>query len=423
MEHTITPVAGGKVQITINLTAEEKAKFELRALRHSAAELNVKGFRPGHVPDEVVRQKIGEEVLHQETMWEAIKELYLPVVKSLGFDVVGQPNLALQSWEPMIIHATVARLPEINLGKWEKIKIKKQKVEVPEEDVDKLINQIRDSRASEVAVSRPAQKNDRVEMDFDVSLGGITIDGGKQTNYPVVLGSGQLVPGFEDNIIGLKAEEEKKFELTFPKDYRSDLAQKKAQVWAKVKQVFERTLPELTDEFVKGLGKFDSAEDFKTKLKQNLHDEKSTQEEQRVERAMLEEIIKGASFTEIPEVLLLNEAETMLHELKHGIEERGVEWQQYLTSISKDEAALKKEFSVPAERRVKVALVIRALAKQEKLEADDSAIDQEVAHTLEHYGSDERMAAQLNSDDYRSYVRQVLTNRQVIEWLKKKLVE
>ncbi len=423
MEHTITPVAGGKVQITFNLTPEERGKFELRALRQAAADLNVKGFRPGHIPDDVVRKQIGEETLQQETMWQAIKELYLKVVKSLEFDVIGQPNLALQSWEPMVILVTVARLPEVNLGKWEKIKVKRQAIEVPEEEVNKLINQIRDSRASEAAVARGAQLGDRVEMDFDVSLGGITIDGGKQTGYPAVLGSGQLVPGFEDNIVGLKPGEEKKFDITFPSDYRQDLAGKKAQVWAKAKQVFERTLPELTDEFVKGLGKFDSAQDFKAKLKQNLHEEKAAHEEQRVERAMLEEIIKAASFGEIPDSLLANEAETMLHELKHGIEEKGVEWQQYLTSISKDEAALKKEFSGPAERRVKVALAIRTLAKQESLEVDEAAVEQEVARALQHYGSDDRAAAQFNNEDYRGYLKQILTNRRVIEWLKKKLIE
>lgn len=423
MEHKVTPVSGGKVQITVTLSPAEKDKFTLRALRKAGNDINIKGFRPGHIPDDVVRKQVGEEVLQQETMWEAVKELYLDLIKSFDFEVIGQPNLALQSTDPFIIHLTVARLPEVNLGKWEKIKIKKQDIKVPEEDIIKVIDQIRDSRASEAAVAREAKMGDRLEMDFDVSLGGVTIEGGKQVGYPTILGSGQLVPGFEDNLIGLKADEEKRFDITFPGSYRPDLAGKKAQVWAKVKQVFERTLPELTDEFVKGLGKFESAQDFTDKLKQNLHDEKSAHEEQRIERAMLEAIVDGATFGEIPESLLLSEAEQMLHELKHGIEEKGIEWSQYLTSINKDETSLKAEFSKPADRRVKVALIVRAFAKKENLYADEHAIDQEIAHSLEHYGNDERMVAHLNSADYRSYVSQVLTNRQVIEWLKKKLVE
>ncbi len=423
MEQQIKSVDGGKIQITITLSPQEKDKFELRALRSAGSELNLKGFRPGHVPDDVLRKQIQPEVLQQETMWEAIKEFYPKIVKEQSLDVIGQPSLALQSTEPFVMHAMVAKLPEVDLGKWEKAKVKRQEIKVEAAEVEKLVEQIKDSRASEAAVTREARLGDRVEMDFEVSLGGVTLDGGKQIGYPVILGSGQLVPGFEDSLVGLSSGQEKKFELTFPSSYRPDLAGKKANVWAKINQVFERTLPELNDEFARGLGKFEGAEDFQNKLKQNLHDEKQAHEEQRLERAMLEAVVAQTKFEPIPEVLLENEAETMLHELRHGIEERKLEWSQYLASIQKDEAALKKEFSTPAERRVKVALVVRAFARQEKLEADEAAVEQEVAHTLEHYRGDQRAEAQFNNEDYRNYVKQVLTNRRVIEWLKKKLVE
>ena len=179
----------------------------------------------------------------------------------------------------------------------------------------------------------------------------------------------------------------------------------------------------MTDEFVRGLGKFAAVAEFKEKLEQNLLAEKEAVEGQRLEREMLEAVVGRASFGEIPQVLLANEAEQMLHELKHGIVDKGLEWSQYLMSIQKDEAALKSEFSQPAERRVKVALVVRAFAQKENLEADELAVEQEMAHSLEHYAGDERATAQFNSDDYRSYVRQVLANRRVIEWLKKRLAE
>ena len=423
MEHTIAPVAGGKIQITFTLSLEERAKFESRALRQAGNGLTIKGFRPGHVPDEVLRQQIGEAELQQETMWAAVKEFYPKLVKSLDLEVVGQPSLVLQSHQPFVIHVTVAKLPEVDLGKWDKAKVKRRQVKVDEAEVGKLIEQIRDSRASEAAVAREAKLGDRVEMDFEISLGGVVMAGGKQVGYPAILGSNQLVPGIEDNLVGLKVNEEKRFEVTFPASYRQDLAGQKAQVWTKVRQVFERTLPELTDEFVRGLGKFAAVAEFKEKLEQNLLAEKEAVEGQRLEREMLEAVVGRASFGEIPQVLLANEAEQMLHELKHGIVDKGLEWSQYLMSIQKDEAALKSEFSQPAERRVKVALIVRAFAKQEQLEADELAVEQEMAHSLEHYAGDKRATAQFNSDDYRSYVRQVLTNRRVIEWLKKRLAE
>lgn len=423
MEHQVKSIAGGKIQIIFTLTPQEKAKFESRAVRRAGSELNIKGFRPGHVPDEVLKHQINPEVLQQETMWEAIKELYPKLVKSLALEVVGQPSLALQSVEPMVILATVAKLPEVELVQWEKVKVKRLDVKIDDEEVNKVIDQIRHSRANEVLVTREARLGDRVEIDFDVSLGGVTMEGGKQINYPAILGAGQLVPGFEDNLLGLKAGEEKRFEITFPSAYRPDLAGKKVQVWTKLKQVFERNLPELTDEFVKGLGQFTDAKDFKHKIRDNLQEEKLMAEEQRLEREMLEGLVKQAKFGDIPEIMLTHEAEIMLRELRRGVEEQGLEWSQYLQSIQKDEAALRAEFGKPAERRVKVALVVRAFAKQEKLEADETAVEQEIAHALEHYGGDERVMAQFNSESYRAYVRQVLTNRRVIEWLKTKLVE
>ncbi len=423
MEHQIKSIDGGKIQITITLTPEEKAKFELRAIRQVGSELNIKGFRPGHIPDDIVRKQLSPGVLEQEIMWEAVKENYPRLVKKLNLEVVGQPNLALQSFDPLVIHITVAQLPSVDLGNWGKIKIKRQEVVVKPSEVDKLIEQIKDSRASEVSVNRAAHRGDRVEIDFKISLGGVVIEGGQQTNYPVILGSGQLLPVFEDNLSGLKPGEEKRFEIIFPDDYRQDLAGKKAQAWAKMIQVFERTLPELNDEFARGLGRFEGADDLKNKLKQNLLDEKKFVEEQRIEREMLESLVQGAKFGNIPEILLISEVEKMLAELKSGISERGLEWNQYLQSIKKDELILKKEFSMPAERRVKVSLVVRAFAKTQNLEVDEAAVEQEIAHSLEHFRDDERVISQLNSEDYRHYVKQVLTNRRVIEWLKNNLVE
>lgn len=422
MEYQIKPLDDGKVQITIILTTEEKTKFERRALRQTSYKFNLKGFRPGHIPDEVLRQQIDASALAEETMWEAIKETYPRLIKELALEVVGQPNLALQSLEPFTILATVAQLPTVELGKWETIKIKRREIQIEDNEVDKLVEQIRDSRASETAVVRTTQVGDRVTIDFEVSLGGIVLDGGKQTDYSVILGRGQLIPGFEDNLIGLKPNEEKRFELTFPNDYRQDLAGKKIQVWVKLKQIYERNLPEFTNEFVRTLGKFENIDDFRAKLKQNLLDEEAAREEQRMEREMLEALMNQTKFGVIPEILLTNETEIMIQELKRGVEEQGLEWQQYLQSIKKDEAALKKEFITPAERRIKVALIIRTLAKREKLEADEMAIEKEIAQTLKHYGGDERAAAQFNSEDYRNYIKQVITNRRVIEWLKKKLI-
>ncbi len=423
MQHAVSDVAGGKVQVTFTLTAEEHAKFEARSLLRLGAQLAVKGFRKGHAPEDIVRQHVAASELKEETLLEAVREAYPAFIREQELEVVGEPVLALQSEDPFVFHVTSAKLPKVDLGKWDKVRVKRKPVQAEAKDVDELLESVRENRASEAAVARPAAPGDRIDMDYELSQGGVPLEEGRRAGYSAILGKGQLLPGFEEQVLGMKPGEEKTFDITFPKDFRPDLAGKTVQVKAKLTAVFERTLPEVTDDFARSLGKFDSAEDLKAKLKHNMLEEREAVESQRVEREMLEVIVGKASFGDIPELLLMSETEKMLHELKHGIEERGLGWSDYLASIKKDEAQLKSEFSKPAERRVKVALVIRAFSKQFNLEADDDAVETDIASTLARYGDDERVASQLNTDDYRLYVKNILTNRKVIAWLTEKLVE
>ncbi|MBI5466398.1 MAG: trigger factor [Candidatus Kerfeldbacteria bacterium] len=422
MERQVENIVGGQLRITFTLTPEEASKFESRALRHLSESANFAGFRPGHAPLDLVRQRFGVEVLQQETMLQAMQQLYPDYVKQEEIETVGQPEVQLITSPGLSWRVTVARLPEVKLGKWEKVKVKRQPIKVAEAEIEQVLLDIRSSRAAEAAVSRQAKLGDRVEINFEVSMGGVVIDGGQGSKYPVVLGRHQLIPGFEGQLIGLKAEEEKEFELVFPTDYKRDLAGKRVQVRAKVLQVFERTIPELTDEFASLLGQFASAADFKDKLSSNLLEEKKEREEQRLERDLLEELLPLASFGEIAEVLITSEVDKMIHEFKHSLEERGLTWIDYLQNIKKDEASLRVEFKTPALKRVKLALLIRAFAKQHKLEAAESAVEEEIEHALHHAGGDERLAARLRSGSYREYLKHVLTNQLVIKWLKEKLV-
>jgi len=423
MERSIENIAGGKLQIIFTLTPEEVARFEAKALKTLAKEVNFPGFRPGNAPAEAVKQRFGPEAVRHEVRLQAAQEFYPAFVKNQGLETIGPPEVEDIDGPNLGFRVTVATLPKVELGKWEKIRVKRQLVTVAEAEVEKILQDIKDSRAAEAAVARAAKLGDRVEIDFEVSMGGVVIDGGQGSKYPVVLGKKQLIPGFEEQVAGMQAGEEKKFELTFPADYRKDLAGKPANVKTKLLQVFERTLPELTDELVRGLGRFESVEDLKKKLKQNLLDEGTAHEEQRVERDLFEALVQAAHFGELPEILLTSELDKMLHEFKHSLEDRGVAVADYLQNIKKDEASLRQELAPQAEKRVRIALLTRTFAKQESLTADELAVEQEIAHTLEHYGSDPRMVAQVNTEDYRDYTRHILTNRRVVEWLKKKLVE
>ncbi len=423
MERNSERVAGGKLALTFTLAPDEVQGFERRALDALGAAITVDGFRPGKAPADLVRARVGQEALLEETVSQAVRQLYPAAVRELKLEVLGRPTVSAITVSPFSFKVEVATLPEVSLGKWQKVRVKKNPVTVGDEEISKVMLDLRESRASEVAVVRPAQLGDRVEMDFEVSTGGVVIDGGKGMKYPVILGKRQLVPGFEDQVVGLVAGGEKEFDFSFPESYRKDLAGKPAHCKVKLHQVFERTLPEASDEFAKYLGKFESIGALLDKLKQNLTDEKQAHEDTKVELAMLEALVEVASFGDIPEVLLHGEIDKMLHEFRHSMESRGLVWSDYLVSIGRDEVKLHDEFRTPAERRVKVALIMRMFANQESLAADDMAVQNEVAKVVEQHVGDERVAAQVNSDDHRDYLKGILTNQKVVSWLKERLVE
>ncbi|MBI5733762.1 MAG: trigger factor [Candidatus Kerfeldbacteria bacterium] len=423
MEQSIEKISGSKLKVTIKLNTEETATYEARALAHLGAEHNFKGFRPGKVPAEIVRAQLGADTINHEAMLAAIREIYPKLIKEQNWETIGQPQADIIAASPLVFTVEVAILPEVNLGKWENIKIERQVVSVKDGEVDNLINEIKDSRASESAVTRPAQISDKVDIDFEILVDKVLVEGGRQLHYQAVLGKGQLIPGFEDNIVGLAAGQEKNFNITFPQNYQAKLAGREAQVKLKLNQVFVRSLPELNDAWVASLGAFKTVTELKGKLTENLLAEYQAREEERVERAMFEAMLQVASFSDLPEILINQELDSMVHELSHSIEQQGLSWPDYLTHLKKDEAALKKEFKLPAEKRVKLALLTRAVARAQNFAIEDSTIEAELAPLLAQYTNDSQALGYLQGDDYRAYLKSRLLNQRVIEWLKQRLVK
>ncbi|MEK7496808.1 MAG: trigger factor [Patescibacteria group bacterium] len=423
MVHNIKPLPEGLLEIGFILTDEEKNKFEARALKELAKQKNFPGFRPGHAPIDKVRASFGEQAITEEILLQAARELYPNLVREQKLQVIGRPKVDLKNNNPFTFLTTVAKLPEVVLGDFKSIKIKREVVTVATEQIDNLITEVLASRAKEELVERSAQMDDLVEIDFEVLVDSVVIEGGSEKNYPLILGKKQMVPGFEEAIVGLQAGAEKEFQITFPENYKIGLAGRTATVKLKLSKVFARILPELNDEFVKSLGRFESVQDFKDQIKNNLQTEAEFKADNKVEREMLEEIFKVSEVTEVPEILRTSETRKMIAELKTPLSEKGIVWEDYLRSIKKSESDLQTDLKPQAEKRVKLALLIQKIAGENNLEANEEQVEEEIIHTLEHHVNDERMVAQLQSDDYKFYVREILTNRNVIKWLKVRLVE
>lgn len=411
----------GQAELEIELSSEEVEKYFQDTIKRIGKETRVDGFRPGKVPEEIIRKKLGEdgimaqaaESMIQNTLYKALEQEKLVMIASPQINVVKQAY-----GNPFIYKAIISLLPKIELGDYKTIKLKKKPLTVEADQVKKAIDDLRKFRRKEVLVNREARKGDKVELDINVYQAKVPIEGGTAKNQPIEIGEGHFIPGFEEKLIGMKKGEEKEFELKFPKDYfQKNLADKPAEFKVKVNSVFELELPELNDEFAKAMGNFKTVKELEEQISKNLKQEAENKEKQRLELEILESIAKKSKFEEFPEVLIESELDKMIHELKHDFERQGMKFDDYLASIKKSEEDLRKSFLPRADQRVKTALIIRQISQAEKIEADDQEIKAELDKSREVHKEDEEMLKQINSPDYKSFIRNVITNQKVIDKL------
>ncbi len=423
MEINSNKQAGGLLILKFILTPAEHEAIKMQAAINLSNSHNISGFRQGKAPYEVVKKHLGETAVLDEELMLAVKKYYLPYLQDNNIEVVGRPEIKLLTPQPLVFEVISPLLPEVKLGSWEKIKINRPTISVTDDQVTTLLNQLRESRASEALADKPVTDNDRVVLDFQVSVDGVAIEGGQANDYSVIIGRKQLVPGFEENLLGLKAGSSKNFSLKFPADYHKNLAGKTGQVAAKIKAIYARNIPEASDDFAKIVGKFSSLADLREKLKKNLLQEVEQEREIKIEKEMFDKMLVLAKFSDIPEVLILNEVEQMIHEFSHSISAQGINFVEYLKSINKTKEDLQREFKESASKRVKVALLVQEIGKSNNLSIDDNEVEEEISKILDHYSHDENMKKKIDTADYRERIRSILTNQKVVNWLKNRLVK
>jgi trigger factor len=325
---------------------------------------------------------------------------------------------------PLVYTAVITLVPEIKIGDWHKIKIEKKEVKVDPAEVDRVLENLRQLHAKETIKLGKLEKGDKAVVSFEVFVDQVAIEGGSHPEYPLVIGEGRFIPGFEEQLIGLTKTDKKEFELHFPADYhQKNIAGKLAKFKIEIKETYRRELPELNDDFAKTLGDYPSLEEIRKGIEENLRQEAEHKEGQRQEIALLEEMIKLATFGDIPENLIQSEAHRMVHELENSIEHQGLKFEDYLTHLKKTEADLEKEFLDEAKKRLQTALITRQIAKEKNLSATPEEIDQELESAKKYYEDNAEALENLQSRGYRQYLANTLTNRKVIDFLKKELVK
>ncbi|MFA4872063.1 MAG: trigger factor [Patescibacteria group bacterium] len=429
MKSEIKKLEKSQVEIIIEVAPDETKPFLEKAVGRLAQKVNFEGFRPGKAPYEMVKQKVGDMAIMEEAADEIIAKTYFNVLKENNIISVGQPKIDIEKMapdNPFVYKATVAVLPKIKIGDYQKIKIARKKIEVKPEEIDKVILDIQKMRATEKLIDREAKPEDRLEIDFDIFVDKVAIEHGRQKKYPITIGEGRFIPGFEEQLIGLKAGEIKEFELKFPDSYyQKNLAGKKAEFKVKCNAVYEVNAPELNDNFALEIShqQFKNFQELKDNIKKNLEEEQKHKEERRLEAEIFDKIIEVSDFEELPDILIHGEAHKMIQEIEHNIESQGLKFDDYLKGLNKTEEDLEKELMPEAEKRVKSSLVAKEIYQENKFEVSEEEIKQEMAEVSKHYPADANAREQFESESYKDYIRNSLGNRKVVEYLKKIIIE
>lgn len=410
-------------ELTIEVSQDELKPYLEKAAADLSKQMKIPGFRPGHAPYDLVKKQAGEMKIYEAALEPAVVKTYGEAVIDQKLPVIGQPKITVSKLAPgnaLVYKAVASLLPAVQVGKYRGLKIRRQEVKMEDKEVDNTLAELQKALAKEKRVIRKAQKGDKVEVDLETFRDNVPIDAGQSKNHPITIGEGQFIPGFEDNLIGLAEGEAKSFTLKIPKDYhRKELAGQPVDFKVKVKGVYERELAPLDDNFAKQVGRFEKIDDLRKQLGDNILEDKKVKEQQRWELALVDEILKKSKFEEIPDILMEAELHKMMHELEHEVENQGMKVDDYLASLKKTKDDLQKEFRPRAEKRIKTAILIREIAQREKIEVADDEVEQEHKKQVEHYGSRPEIAEYIQTDEYKDYLRSMMRDRKVFEFLEK----
>ncbi|PIW36523.1 MAG: trigger factor [Candidatus Kerfeldbacteria bacterium CG15_BIG_FIL_POST_REV_8_21_14_020_45_12] len=423
MKVTSKPLENSQVELTIEVSVEELQPHIDEAAKRISKEVEIKGFRKGKVPYDVLAKHVGEATIYEEAFNSVVESTYPQAVDEQKLQVVGRADITphkVAPGNPLVYTATVPLMPEITLGDYKKLKAKKGSKPLDEKKFEKTITDLRRMRATEKLVNREAKDGDKVMIDFDVKIGKVSIEGGQGTNQALALGEGRFIPGFEENISGMKKGESKNFKTTFPADYhKKDLQGKAADVDVTLNEVYEIELPEMTDEWAKE-SNFETVDALKKELRENLVRELEQEVNQEFETAVIDEILEKSTIGTLPDQLVEDEAKKMLSELKHDIsQQQGLQFEDYLIHIKKTEDELLEDFKTQAVKRIQAALILRELAVAEDIKVEASEIQAEIDEMKKLYGQIPEMVQQIESPQHRTR----LENQKIHEKLFAKLAE
>ena len=396
------------VVLTVEVSAADFEAAVEKAYRKQRGSIRMPGFRPGKAPRKMIENMYGAGVFYEEAVNIALPDAYSGAVKESELHVVGYPQVELLEVgkEGFSFKATVAVYPEVTLGQYKGVEAPRAEVNVTGEDVDARLKEMaeRDSRMVSVE-DRPVENGDIVNIDFEGFLNGEPFDGGKSDSFDLEIGSGSFVPGFEEQLVGMNAGEEKDIDITFPEDYHADLAGKAVVFHVKANSIKVRELPALDDEFAKDVSEFDTLDELKNDVREKLVKEREDAARRAFEDIVMSKVAEGIQ-ADIPDAMVEDQAQRFVDNFRMQIQSQGIPYDQYMKMTGMDEEKLLADAKGPALGQVRMELAINAIVKAENLEASDEDVEAEYA----------KMASQYNMDveNVKKYMDDAVVREQVV---------
>ena len=408
-----------EVKIEFTVEAEKFNEAIQNVYKKNAKYFNIPGFRKGKAPFKMVEKAYGIQIFYEDAFNEIAGEVYSKGLEDNKIEAVSKPEIdivQIESGKDLIFTAVVQTKPEVKLGKYKGIEIKKVEYNVSDEDVEHELSHIAEHNARLVAVEdRPVEKGDTTIIDFEGFTDGKAFEGGKAENYELEIGSGRFIPGFEDQIIGMKIDEEKDINVKFPEDYPSkDLAGKDATFKIKLHEIKKKELPEINDEFAKDASEFDTLEEWKKSIKEKQEKENSSKAKFEMEEEAIAEACKNAT-VDIPSGMIKTQIDNMEQDIASRLSYQGMNLDQYLQMIGKTKKEFRDEYKEEAEKQVKTNLVLEAIMKEEKIEVTKEEIEAKIKEMAEMYGQKEEEVK--NNVQLTRYVEETLKTEKTIHYI------
>ena len=413
--------------LTIEVPADDLEKALQSAYMKQKNKISLPGFRKGKVPRQMIEKMYGAEIFYDDAANELIPKAYAEAYDEAELDIVSRPEInvvQIEKGKPFIFTADVATKPEVTLGEYKGLEIEKVSTRVTQKEVDAKIQEEAEKNARTITVTdRPVQDGDEVILDFEGFVDGVAFEGGKGENYPLTIGSGSFIPGFEEQLVGAEAEKEMEVKVTFPEDYHAeDLKGKEAVFKCTVHEIKAKELPEIDDEFAAEVSEFDTLEEYKADIKAKIKDQKASEGKRKQEDQAVDAAVKNAQY-EIPQPMIETQVMQMADDFAQRIQSQGISLEQYFQFTGMTADKMMDELRPQAIKRIETRLVLEAIAKAENIEISDEKLDEELAKMAESYKMEVDKLKEFMGENEKKQMKEDMAVQEAVTFLVENAVE